>query len=437
MRVLALSATCVCEYVRGASSFRPVVLPVGLTPGSPSLSQVLINHVPSTIAASTFAPERIAINATRLVAPRRGCVERVHVGRLVEMRPPPPPAAVPALLVVADWLTWVAFFVTMLLLTGAAILMVADGHCRIAGGNRRSAIVWSLRGIATLSLASAFAPYYAEARFSVLTSYTAAGVNNVLIRLWNDAPREQRNPLHFALWVYISCAVAVAAAMLAAAELLAREQREQLAPAFTVGRTALNATGRRSSWTRRFLWHVGNSKLSLALTLVIFGTFGIVVGKTIDRVGNQGHWGVDWDATQHRGRAFWQQTLERSSFYAGFAGLLPMSLLGIPLGRTSAMWRAAGRSYEEAIAFHRALGHLMMLMYTWHGVGCESKPVEADRMLPCPPCCLLMLAASSPVPQIWSTGSVAAWRRSVTSSPIGSAVVNMAAVARTSTTSPG
>ena len=80
--------------------------------------------------------------------------------------------------------------------------------------------------------------------------------------------------------------------------------------------------------------------------------------------------------------------LEDSAFYAAFAGLLPMTLIGVPLSRTSSLWRALGRlgltptltltltltltptptltrralgrSYEEAIAFHRALGHLMM-----------------------------------------------------------------------------
>ena len=52
-----------------------------------------------------------------------------------------------------------------------------------------------------------------------------------------------------------------------------------------------------------------------------------------------------------------------------YGGLLPMTLIGIPLSRTSALWRAMGRSYEEAIAFHRALGHVMMALYTYHGVG--------------------------------------------------------------------
>jgi hypothetical protein len=57
---------------------------------------------------------------------------------------------------------------------------------------------------------------------------------------------------------------------------------------------------------------------------------------------------------------FWLIMLEESAFYAAFAGLLPMTLIGVPLSRTSSLWRALGRSYEEAIAFHRALGHLMM-----------------------------------------------------------------------------
>ena len=58
--------------------------------------------------------------------------------------------------------------------------------------------------------------------------------------------------------------------------------------------------------------------------------------------------------------SYWMIMLEWSAFYAGMAGLLPMALIGVPLSRTSALWRALGRSYEEAIAFHRALGHLMM-----------------------------------------------------------------------------
>jgi len=58
--------------------------------------------------------------------------------------------------------------------------------------------------------------------------------------------------------------------------------------------------------------------------------------------------------------SYWMIMLEWSAFYAGMAGLLPMTLIGVPLSRTSALWRALGRSYEEAIAFHRALGHLMM-----------------------------------------------------------------------------
>ena len=43
-----------------------------------------------------------------------------------------------------------------------------------------------------------------------------------------------------------------------------------------------------------------------------------------------------------------------------------MTILGLPLSRSSAMWRRAGLSYEQAISLHRALGHLMMTLLAVH-----------------------------------------------------------------------
>ena len=48
--------------------------------------------------------------------------------------------------------------------------------------------------------------------------------------------------------------------------------------------------------------------------------------------------------------------------------LAPLCLLGLPLGRSSALWRATGLSYEEAVALHRALGHLVMALLSLHAV---------------------------------------------------------------------
>ena len=63
-----------------------------------------------------------------------------------------------------------------------------------------------------------------------------------------------------------------------------------------------------------------------------------------------------------------------------------MSMLGVPLSRSSALWRAAGLSFEEAVALHRALGHLMMGLLTFHAIGymvawlSESSEVLLDEL---------------------------------------------------------
>ena len=57
------------------------------------------------------------------------------------------------------------------------------------------------------------------------------------------------------------------------------------------------------------------------------------------------------------------------SLRAGYAALIPISLLGVPLSRSSALWRCAGLSYEEAIAFHRTLGVLTMALLSLHLLG--------------------------------------------------------------------
>ena len=49
--------------------------------------------------------------------------------------------------------------------------------------------------------------------------------------------------------------------------------------------------------------------------------------------------------------------------------MIPISLLGVPLSRSSALWRMAGLSYEEAIHVHRWLGVLTMLLTSFHTLG--------------------------------------------------------------------
>lgn len=239
-------------------------------------------------------------------------------------------------------------------LLAAVILSFVDGRFE----KKRPALSRLLWGLSAISAASAGLPFYAEARFSVLVYYAAAGENNPFIRLWNDAKGEARTVLHYSLWIYASFALAFAAIGFAAAELIHSEQ----VPPTRVG-----------SRFRRLRWHLSRSKASVALVLVLVYSCAIWIGKTLDR-GSIWKWGVDWEygpnpMAHHHGRPFWQNIIQASVFYAGFGGLLPMTLIGLPLSRTSALWRAMGRSYEEAIGFHRALGHVMMALFTYHSIG--------------------------------------------------------------------
>ena len=84
--------------------------------------------------------------------------------------------------------------------------------------------------------------------------------------------------------------------------------------------------------------------------------------------------GVSWDAAKHRRRSFWQQLLRRSALYAGVGALLPMSLLGVPLSRSSALWRMAGLSFEEDIAL------LMQANLEAIGVTLDLKPEPWNRI---------------------------------------------------------
>lgn len=272
--------------------------------------------------------------------------------------PSNPPAPPPILLMVADWVSWAGLSVLLAMIVVSVGLRVAVSFRTNPAGSfprsRRSSAVGLLRALAGLSVVSAGLVFYGEARFSVMTSYSAAGINNIFVRAWNDADTVTRSAIHYGMWGWVALAFAVAGAALSMAELLSREQ-PQAAP-----------SGQRF---RKVRWHLGNSKASLALMFVFVGSAAILAGKTIDQA-TKYDWGVGWDASKDRhGRAYWLLMLEASAFYAAFAGLLPMTLIGVPLGRTSALWRALGRSYEEAIAFHRALGHLMMAAFTYHGVG--------------------------------------------------------------------
>ena len=63
------------------------------------------------------------------------------------------------------------------------------------------------------------------------------------------------------------------------------------------------------------------------------------------------------------------EALRELSRQAGYVSMIPISLLGVPLARSSALWRLFGLSYEEAIAFHRWLGILALVLTSFHSVG--------------------------------------------------------------------
>ena len=142
-----------------------------------------------------------------------------------------------------------------------------------------------------------------------------------------------RSQLHYVMWAGAALGFIVPAVVFAFIELLGSEQsledlkRSSVQPADTRGGGRL----------RKIRWHLTNRKASLALTLVMMASVAIWVGRTWDRAGRE-NWGSSWDISEHGGRAYWLIMLERSSLYAGMAGLLPMTLIGIPLGRTSALW---------------------------------------------------------------------------------------------------
>lgn len=69
------------------------------------------------------------------------------------------------------------------------------------------------------------------------------------------------------------------------------------------------------------------------------------------------------------GGAKWVQALSGAARQAGLVAMIPICLLGVPLARSSALWRLAGLSYEEAVNFHRWLGILAVLLTSFHTLG--------------------------------------------------------------------
>mmetsp|Transcript_51755 Transcript_51755/g.166909 ORF Transcript_51755/g.166909 Transcript_51755/m.166909 type:complete len:354 (-) Transcript_51755:273-1334(-) len=67
--------------------------------------------------------------------------------------------------------------------------------------------------------------------------------------------------------------------------------------------------------------------------------------------------------------AKWVEALSSAAKQAGKVAMIPISLLGVPLSKSSALWRLVGLSHEEAVSFHRWLGILAMLLTSFHTLG--------------------------------------------------------------------
>lgn len=106
------------------------------------------------------------------------------------------------------------------------------------------------------------------------------------------------------------------------------------------------------------------------------------------------------------GEACWHTVARVVSMRAGNAALLPLALLGVPLSKSSALWRAFGQPFEEAVALHRLLGHAAMGLLSFHALGylvvwtLESSLLEEITVCapPAPPLSLLPYSPSSTSP---------------------------------------
>lgn len=75
----------------------------------------------------------------------------------------------------------------------------------------------------------------------------------------------------------------------------------------------------------------------------------------------------------------WLQMVDGVSFYAGKVAMISNAFLGVPLARSSAMWRIAGLSYEEAIKYHRLLGASAVILTCLHTLGYFVYSVQPTR----------------------------------------------------------
>ena len=188
------------------------------------------------------------------------------------------------------------------------------------------------------------------------------------IAVWNKERGD--SAWYFAVWVALDTSV-VLAAVVSAGDVTpvvspsARtvKQQSRYRSAFALAQRMLRCFRTKHAPNFESRWLL--VPFALAVVLSMYAMLEMGVHQQAERY----DWGRDFVPSEHHGRQFWQQWMQKSALYAGVASLVPLSLLGLPLGRSAAMWRVAGLAYEEAIALHRALGHVC------HREGLNPRPV--------------------------------------------------------------
>ena len=187
---------------------------------------------------------------------------------------------------------------------------------------------------------------------------------------------------YYALWVTFVAALVGAAVVSAVLEGAA----ERAAPRRAKPRSGCDR-GCRRRCRRCCSGCFGSNVLTALFAVAVVVSLVVWLGVgTLGRAASYDWGGKGYDPAQHHGRPYWLELLHRCALYAGVGSLVPMSMLGVPLSRSSALWRAAGLSFEEAVALHRALGHLMIGLLTFHAIGymvawlSESSEVLLDEL---------------------------------------------------------
>ncbi|CAN6461951.1 unnamed protein product [Victoria cruziana] len=104
---------------------------------------------------------------------------------------------------------------------------------------------------------------------------------------------------------------------------------------------------------------VSTLELSLALMFVglLVWCFTVYLWVNLPRINKADH-----------GAPLWQAKLERASFWLSIVGVLCAAFLFIPVSRGSVLLKLAGLTFEESVKYHKWLGHIVMAIFTVHGI---------------------------------------------------------------------